>query len=219
MDCRYFAWIGSFSCLMAGGCVWPGVTHPKCELQIVTQDSSVMGHKEAAPRSIVLTYWYHPATGSVEGMKAFVTNSRRVPLRYGMRFYPVVWTPALGTQHAPPEPSVIVFSDGYLPAIGHVDGEHRRLCCAPPRAGPHVVTAILRPQENPQSKQDADLHSHSVKPAVVLRAMRRIERAVKALGDSDKHAVYEGLLQLADRDDSPEFRAELTSRLNSSVGE
>jgi hypothetical protein len=49
--------------------------------------------------------------------------------------------------------------------------------------------------------------------------MRRIDRAVRALNDSDRHAVYEGLLQFTDPYGSPEFHADLASRLNSSVGE
>jgi hypothetical protein len=87
---------------------------------------------------IVMKYWRVQELFNSDRMKfeffgAEVVDRADFPVSFPLRFYPAIWTPALGTQHLLPDAGLVVFAEGRWPC--HVIAGDGRRCCEAPSTG------------------------------------------------------------------------------------
>jgi hypothetical protein len=160
------ALVGAIVVLVLGstGCMWPAATSVHGTAAVGQPDlhqafSSQSPQTEKPTRVIVVKYWRIQELFNSDRMKfeffgAEATDRAGFPISFPLRFYPAVWTPALGTQHLPPDAGLVVFAEGRWPT--HIVANDGRRCCEAPTTGDRHWHVSLQPMNQvPTSRQPA----------------------------------------------------------------
>lgn len=182
--------------IVSAGCVMPGMLSAKGNLFIWGPTGEEIN--TIADRTVILTFWRFPSVNNsppqFEFDNAHLVGKDLRCLRFSTKFYKIVWTPVLGTQHISPEPGVMVLAEGYCPMIGYdvapINKEPRRCCEAPLD---HIRE--FRLQMVPMSVGCSNLIESHVKNEYVLliRERKQIERIIKSCRDltaADRKMVH-----------------------------
>lgn len=150
-------WTAFVLMLGGSGCVWPAATYIHGVAGVkqpgLRRASSMPAlHTETPTRMIVVKYWRVQELFNSDRMKFEFFGGEAVDresfsVSFPPRFYPAIWTPALGTQHLLPDAGLIVFAEGRWPS--HVIADDGRLCCETPSTGKRHWHVALQPMDQP----------------------------------------------------------------------
>jgi hypothetical protein len=141
--------------LGSSGCAWPAATSIRGLAEVTRPGlhpaTGSPASQSAEPARVVLVkYWRVQELFNSERMKfeffgAGVYDKASFPVSFPLRFYPAIWTPALGTQHVLPDAGLVVFADGRWPC--HVIAGDGRRCCEAPSTGERHWHVKLQPMD------------------------------------------------------------------------
>ena len=188
---------------VSGGCA-PGPVRARGTVEVL---ASSPGEQPRPPegRTVVLTFWRHPGVNNrparIVPQRAILAGREKEEIEFGLQLYPIVWTPALGTQHLAPVPGVAAFAEGYWPVVAYdvsTKGPRLPLCCGPP--GRHIRE--FRPILLPHSVAHPTLKDGQTKPDLhlLLQCRKQLDKALLAspdLTDEDREMVENSIDGLA----------------------
>ncbi|NQU75898.1 MAG: hypothetical protein HQ546_06255 [Planctomycetes bacterium] len=99
---------------------------------------------------VVVKYWRIQELFNSDSMKfeffgAEVADQANIIVSFPLRFYPAIWTPALGAQHLLPDAGLVVFVEGRWPC--HVIADDGQRCCEAPSTGERHWHVVLQPMD------------------------------------------------------------------------
>lgn len=194
--------------LMIGctGCVWPAATcisgQTKVEWRWQRPDSSLPTSETRPPRLIVVKYWrvqelFNSGRMKFEFFGAEATDQAVFAMSFPFRFYPAIWTPALGEQHLLPDAGLIIFAEGYWPS--HVIADDGRRCCEAPTTGERHWHVAMQPLDQaPESRQPAKGWDKCEFPPITLDELDGVLRWNRSLTEADRRMARQQLERLLD---------------------
>lgn len=187
------------------GCMWPAVTcisgQTKVELCRQHLESSSPMSQTSTPRLIIVKYWrvqeFNSDRMKFEFFGAEATDQTVSAMSFPLRFYPAIWTPALGEQHLLPGAGLIIFAEGYWP--GHVIADDGRRCCEAPKTGERHWHVVMQPLDQaPESRQPAKGWDQLEFPPITLDELDGVLRWNWSITEADRRMARQHLERLLD---------------------
>jgi hypothetical protein len=192
--------------------MWPAATCIAGDVKLELRGSEarpIAPTPRAERKFIVVKYWRTQELSNSDHMAfeffgAEATERMTFPIAFPFRFYPAIWTPALGEQHLLPDAGLIVFAEGYWPA--HViPGTGRRCCEAPPTGTRHWHVVMVPLDQPPAALRPAKGWDVNEFPTITPPQLDATLKWNAGISGAERRSACEVLKQMRDRwgDGSP----------------
>jgi len=195
-----------FGMLGSAGCVWPASTYisgdVKLEFRGKVVDPALSAPQASPTKMILVKYWrvqelFNSDRMTFEFFGAETPDQTAFPVSFPLRFYPAIWTPALGTQHLLPDAGLIVFARGYWPA--HVIPDTGRHCCEAPKTGTRHWHVVMQPLDQaPAALRSAKGWDALEFPPITTEELEVVLKWNWGIDDADRRMACDALKQLQD---------------------